>query len=231
MIRLKRFAEDQNGAASVVEATLIYPIVIMTVVLMIYIGVYMLETSLLKDMAGKTAVMSGRTISFPGYNELGDIYSGQPDFAWSDDGPSIGQINNAYNKSVPYRYIILGDADSRFRNAAEKFASELVFSSDSPECTIDVKRHVLSRRIIVNIKKKVSMPQIFKYLRINDNYNINVSASAITYDPAEFIRNTDITVNFAGYLAEKFNFSDKLSSVCKKLSGFIEMFNVHGNSE
>ena len=35
MIRLKRFAEDQNGAASVVEATLIYPIVIMTVVLMI----------------------------------------------------------------------------------------------------------------------------------------------------------------------------------------------------
>ena len=231
MSKLKRFAEDQNGAASIVEAALIYPVVIMTVVLMIYIGVYMLESSLLKDMAGKTAVMAGRTISFPGYNELGDMYSGQPDFAWSEDGPSISRINSAYNKSVPYRYIVLGDADSGLLRSTEKFASEFLFSSDSPECTIDVKRHVLSRRINVKIKKEVSMPQIFKYLGINDNYNINVSASAITSDPAEFIRNTDITVNFAGYLAEKFNFSDKLSAVCKKLSGCLEIFNVRENSE
>ena len=56
-----------------IEAAFVYPVVILAAAALIYLGIYVFEISYLDSRAKATAVMAAKTISFTGYDELGDI--------------------------------------------------------------------------------------------------------------------------------------------------------------
>ncbi len=222
---IRNFYRNECGAVSVIEAALIYPLVILTVAVMMYIGIYIYETALLKDKALNTAVQAARSISFAGYDEL----MSEKD----DDTEEItyGQINSAYEDNNPYRYIVKGEVSPAFQKNASDYASGLIINSESVSCDIEVKRHLLNREVIVTINKKIAMPQMFLVLGIGSEYGINVSASALTSDPAEFIRNTDLTVNTVTYLSEKFHLEEKLAPLREKITGLLKRLGIGEEDE
>ena len=75
------------------------------------------------------------------------------------------------------------------------------------------------------------MPQIFEMIGLNDKYLITATEMSITSDPAEFVRNTDITANVTGYLAEKFKLGEKFSALREKISGTLENLSINGDKE
>lgn len=222
---LRNFFRDERGAVSVIEAALIYPVVILTVAVTLYIGIYIYETALLKDKAEITAVQAAKSISFAGYDEL----TGEKDSISDELLP--GQVNSAYEDNKPYRYIVKGEVSGQFSKNASDYASGLIISSDSVECDIEIKRHLLNREVNVTIRKNISMPQLFSILGMNSQYGIHVSASALTADPAEFIRNTDFTVNTVTYLTERFHVTEKLAPMREKITGLLRRFGIGEEDE
>jgi hypothetical protein len=219
LIAFKKFFKDEGGAVQLTEAALVYPVVMMAVILFIYIGIYVFETAYLYDMAKMTAVTAAKTISFAGYDELGDIYSVY-DFITDGSFPEKEQVNNAYKDNRPYRYIINDTVDSRFSEAAEKYAEGLIYQAHDVQCNIDVRQHMFSREVKVNIEKSVSFPGFFRMFGIGNEQVISVCASAFTSDPAEFVRNTDIAVNTG--------IDEKLSGIREKVTAFIEKLKTGG---
>lgn len=210
------FAKDERGAVRIIEAALVYPAVIITVTALIYLGINVFESAMLSDRARITAVMAARNIAFSGYHELGDVYSGY-DFAGSS-GPSASEIRKMYISSRPYRYIIPSETDRKFSEGAEKYASELVYTPDSAECTIYTENSISGRKVKVSIVKDISLPGVIKLSGADERYRISVSASAFTSDPAEFVRNTDLVMD----VSEETGLTEKISELRSAVSGLLK---------
>jgi hypothetical protein len=88
-----KFFKDEKGAALLVEAAFIYPIVIIVVVFMIYLGMFVYESAVIHDMAATTSMMAAKSVSFPGYDELGDFCIKGGD---DDTEITVGMVNKAY---------------------------------------------------------------------------------------------------------------------------------------
>lgn len=218
--RYKTFLKDEKGTAVLVEAAFIYPVVITIVITLIYMGIYAYETAVLEERAREEAVMTARSISFVGYDELGDIYSGY-DFIKNSGEPGLSEISRAYRKNSPYRYLTCKKADSEFAVSAEKYAENLVLPAVYTDSMVYVRRHILNREIKAEIEKRVSMPKVLEYAGVNRNHTIYVAASALTYDPAEFIRNTDITYDTVKIVSDKTGLTEKINNIKDKIKEFI----------
>ncbi|MBE6841920.1 MAG: hypothetical protein E7510_03700 [Ruminococcus sp.] len=223
-----KFFKDEKGAALLVEAAFIYPIVIIVVVFMIYLGMFVYESAVIHDMAATTSMMAAKSVSFPGYDELGDFCIKGGD---DDTEITVGMVNKAYEDMKPYRYIVTGKVDKVFEENLTGRTKDILLKTEEIDCSIDVDRHLLSRRITVKLEKEVSMPQIFEMIGLNDKYLITATEMSITSDPAEFVRNTDITANVTGYLAEKFKLGEKFSALREKISGTLENLSINGDKE
>ena len=176
MLRFKRFLKEQRGSVQVIEAAFVYPVVILAAAALIYLGIYVFEISYLDARAKATAVMAAKTISFTGYDELGDIYTG---FGLNpgDDKPGREQVRKAYEKNSPYRYLGAGEADERFSEMTGGYASGLLFASADTDCSIDVSRKMFGREVEVKIRKRISLPSVLGLAGADCFRTIEVSAT------------------------------------------------------
>ncbi|MDO5147859.1 MAG: hypothetical protein Q4D76_00535 [Oscillospiraceae bacterium] len=221
MLRFNKFLKNQRGSVQVIEAAFVYPVVILAAAALIYLGIYVFEISYLDARAKATAVMAAKTISFTGYDELGDIYTGfglNPD----DDKPDREQVRKAYEKNSPYRYLRTGEADERFSEMTGGYASGLMFASADTECSIDVSRKMFGREVEVKIRKRISLPSVLGLAGADCFRTIEVSATAETSDPAEFIRNTDLVMGTAKEIAEATGADEKISDIKEKITGVLK---------
>lgn len=217
-MRKSDFLKDESGSASVLEAAFVYPIVILMVTAMIFIGVYVLEVTLLDLRTQMTADMIAKNISFAGYDEVVDVYN----FTETADGPGKPAVNRAYDDMAPYRYLSVQKADSRYEDSVKEYVSGLFFNSAATECNIEIKRQMFGRKVIVSVRRDVKMPGFFSLAGLSDNYRMSVSSSALTSDSAEFVRNTDLTVETVNFISEKTGVKDKFSDMRDKISEILK---------
>lgn len=220
-MRKSDFLKDESGAVQIIEAAVIYPIVITAVLAMLWLGMYVLESALVSDRAKAAADMAAKTLVFSGCDELGDIYS-SCGFKISDEHPDVKAVERAYDRNNPYRYFITGKADERFSSLTEEYASGLLFPTSDVTCTINVKRRMFDREVEVTAEKYISVPGVFRLIGLDEHMKISASASAVTSDPAEFIRNTDLAVNAADILGDMTGAGEKISDIRSRLSGILE---------
>ena len=217
-MRKSDFIKDESGSVSVLEATFVYPIVILMVAAMIFIGVYVLEVTLLDLRTQMTADMIAKNISFAGYDELVDVYN----LTETADGPGKPAVNRAYDDREPYRYLGVQKADSRYEDSVKEYVSGLFFNSAAAECNIEIKRQMFGRKVIVSVHRDVKMPGFFSLAGLSDEYRMSVSSSALTSDSAEFVRNTDLTVETVNFISEKTRVKDKFSDMRDKISEILK---------
>lgn len=215
------FLKEENGAVQIIEATVVYPLVVLAAVSMIFLGMYVFETALLNDRADALAVTAAKTLTFSGYDEFGDIYT-ELCVPPNSPQPDRKSVEKAFGRNRPYRYLLTGETDSRFSDSAAEYASGLMFPSDQTVCKVEVRRNLFDREVAVIIEKEIRLPSVLKIAGINEYMKITASASASTSDPAEFIRNTDLVVNSAAEFAEKSGASEKLTEIRTRISGILE---------
>lgn len=219
------FFRSQKGAVSVVEAALVYPVVIISCIALIYAGIFMYESAVLESRAASVAVLTAKNISFSGLEKLADDgYSERMKF---ENDISRGKVRRAYRDNAPYRYLITSEISSETEKKAIRYAADTILPAYSEKCRIDVIPNFLSREVRVRISRKVMLPHLFEIIGVEDSRSVGVSARALVSDPAEFLRNTDIAFDTAGYISERFGLDKKKDLLMEKIKTALERFGVN----
>lgn len=227
-----KFKKDDTGASSVIEMTLIFPLVLFVMGFLIYMGSYVMQSVTIYNDAQRIAVAASREAGIPGYENLyqGAGVTSKADFNWPDNSaPSINVINALMSKHDPYRYWGSGFLDSSEISTLETNLERLVadnsfLASSNVDCTITTSNNVLSQQVQVRVIKYISAPQLFQALGLADNISIDVTATAVVGDPAEFIRNTDMVFDLTEYMMDNLKIGSSGQTINEKIAIYKQKF-------
>lgn len=231
----KKMCMGETGSVQVVEMTLIFPLVIMFMGFLIYAACYVLQGVIMFNEAQRIAIAASREAAIPGYRKLYNSTGGvtsKADFAWNM-GETIDKaaVDQVMNDRRPYRYF-LGDAFLRSddksaleANLESLIASGSFLAASSVDCQIYPHNHFVSQTIEVVVTKEIATPRLLQYLGLTSALDINVKATAIVSDPAEFVRNTDMIFDLTDFLLDNIKIGSSGETLAQRIQKFKDKFN------
>lgn len=239
MNRIKSFFKEEKGAAQMIEAAIIYPVVFLIIFLMIYLGLYILQAITVGAYAQKVAMLVSREISTPGYYTLIDeeYYSNSAieldtnkfDFSKID----VTRLSETMTQfPVVYRYWQIGDDKILTKEMKDYYGgiletmvkeNSIIIPNDNNALQVSVscKNHVVSQLITVKVEQELMHFAILDFFGI-ESPTVSATAVATVSDTDELIRNTDFAVDAIEALASRFNIDldnmkNKVNGILKKL--------------
>lgn len=85
-----------------VEAVIVFPIVLLTVFALIYLGLFKLQEMAMLYQVQRVAHQGAHVLASPGYHELGDYSGKQIDFL--TDPEDVDRYYKAYHENIPVLY-------------------------------------------------------------------------------------------------------------------------------
>ena len=216
---VKKRIKDERGAALIIEMSLIFPLVLLVMCFLLYVGFYILQGTIIYNTAQRIAVIAAREAALPGYEVFYDENNlpAQTDFNWPKATnaenvvtvivPGKEKIDKFAAEHDPYRYVGNGflaksEADS-LENSLRALVNKTSFLKESRlDCQITTKNNVINQTVHVRVIKYIDAPAFLQSLGVVDNINIDITATAIVADPAEFIRNTDTVFDVVDFICE-----------------------------
>lgn len=221
---MRKIIKDETGAAMIVEAVIIYPIVILCLFFLIYVGLLMIQSAMLSSCAEKMAMVAAREVAYPGYLKStgGAFTSNSVDL---DDG---GEVNVTFiiseTEIKPYRYWSPDPLSNESKETIKDIIcnpvygivkTQSILGTRKTEATVICTNYLITQYVKVTIKQEVLDIGVLKYFGLS-NPTVNVEAVAAVGDSDEFVRNTDLMYDAVKWLAEK------LGIDFKKIKGKIE---------
>lgn len=221
---MKRFFKEEKGSGTIIEYTIVFPIVMIIIGLLIFLGFVQFEKAVIVSAAQRGSIMSARMLADPHYAEVTGTTDPKKDYK---DIGSIDMKSFSSDTSSPYRYIFDGSKDfddGQLRIEAIIAANSVFFK---PETTVDVKKknQFISKRIEVTITKRYKLFKFTDLLGMPDVGTIEYSIETESDNPVEFIRNVDLADDlvrdFTGEDIKKHvdNIFSKVNDLIKKLGG------------
>lgn len=97
---MKKFFSSESGAAEILEATIIFPVVFLCVIFLVFSGFTFVQKAVLQSTADRLSEYIARCIAYPGYDEIID-----PFYEPEKSTDLLTRINTAMESSDPYRYV------------------------------------------------------------------------------------------------------------------------------
>lgn len=204
-----KFLKNEKGEFTV-EATIVFFISFVTLIVMTYIGIVMYQhvhlQSITDRIASRGAMMyATRTTSMKdGKKELGDF--------WNSD---------------PYRYIYDGSykstAESSIKSELAKSIGEgsILTNNAGDSTNAQVKLGIFSRKVEVTGSRKFNVPFIGVFGLNNSIFNLDVKSTAYIMDMPETIRNVDYVCDLIKQNKSAAKAINKVSELKDKLESFI----------
>ena len=227
---MKNFKSDETGAAQIIEAAIIYPVVFMILFYLIYMGLYILQCVTVESYAQKIALMAAREVAHPGYIDEIDKdaidasvdYSGNY-ISLSNDPKKIG-VSSAYRYFAP-KNLISKEKQDYLKNQLENLikTSSIIGNSDGDiKVTINFKNYVVVQQVEVTATQKLASFPVLKFFGMNDGLTVSSTAVASVNDSDEFIRNVDFINDIIETIGKKLgidinNIKDKIQNVKDKM--------------
>ncbi len=205
-----------------VEATIILPIAILSIILLLYLSLFLFQRANLQ------ACLETSVIYYK--NSVTDTYVKRNDTVSYDnnDKSHVGKGNtySAESPLFPYRGIF----DSGEYNSQEEFekyfdsvAGRMLFGE--PDVSIEYSNYVLLRQFEVTATQTVSSPVDFSILGIGNEYKVSATARVSVVDHDALIRNADFAIDLLedtklGEMAK--NFASKVGEVYNKIKDMLK---------
>lgn len=205
-----------------VEATIILPIAIFSIILLLYLSLFLFQRANLQ------ACLETSVIYYK--NSVTDTYVKRNDTVSYDnnDKSHVGKGNtySAESPLFPYRGIF----DSGEYNSQEEFekyfdsvAGRMLFGE--PDVSIEYSNYVLLRQFEVTATQTVSSPVDFSILGIGNEYKVSATARVSVVDHDALIRNADFAIDLLedtklGEMAK--NFASKVGEVYNKIKDMLK---------
>lgn len=223
----------QDGAATILEYTIILPICLFVIVFIYMIGYFLNQQANLD-----AAVTRGVTVAIKVYN---DPNAEQV----MDMGTDAGSTQVGYKKKTsdfanlerdPYRYLNNGYKydemksliEAKIRNCIKTNQLPIIDSRvDEVEINFPEKNKVsgiINKKLTVNVTQKFQMPFLPTFMGKNGKgpvMELNSTATVTVVNPTEFVRNVD----FADDTIKRFTGVDitkKMTSLFEKVTSFLD---------
>lgn len=245
---MKKIFRSEDGAAYVLEAAIIFPIVFLVVMWLGFMGFLYAQKSYLQYWATEISAYIAKTIVYPGYASL------DPRFAFEEPGggkSELDRVTKAVEQVDPYRYLFglfKGDYittdEPQGRSVPEEMKNYMmneiygkrgfvrssggsVGIDDDPYTTASANSngyfvgiHATTSRVTVCLAENYAFPDFFRMIGIGGAKTV-ISGTGETFvnDSVEFVRLSDLAFDAVDFLAGKLGID--LDDIGEKIRKFI----------
>lgn len=218
---------SESGAV-MVEAVIIFPMVLLTVAAMLYLGLFKLQESAMLYQVQRVAAAGGLMASSPGYAKLArNGYAlDAKDIDWSGppDQEGIEAYYKAYHESLANLYRELTGTpwihDGDIRSYGEKVLDtvSVLAAGRLFQTEVELHRSFFGTSVCAEVKYEVRTPGILRFFGMQDTIAWKQGSYSRAVNPAGFIRNTDLAVDVVVLACEKLGISDQLEKITEALT-------------
>ncbi len=230
---MRKIWRDERGAALIVEAVILYPIVFLCVFFLIFIGLFFIQNSMLEACAQKVAIVTAKEVAYPGFLDVTGME------AYSDGAVELKRLSKEYDNASAitvefdtgavdaqaYRYWSSDPLSAYAKGRIVEIITEaskkgLVYSQSligkkNIEAKVSCTNHVIAQYVKVEITQEVMDIGVLKYFGIS-NPTIKATAMAAVNDTDELARNADFVKYAINWLLKKIGID--LSSLRKTVT-------------
>ncbi len=216
----KGFVKDTSGGA-VVEATILFPIMIMIFAGLVLLSMYLPARAVLQQATqyAVTAIATEKSDTWLFYDEKNMKYyfkenKGELDNVYAAFIKSVS-LDNKRDKDKVEEIVI---------NVEGNKVNTINTPSDDLEVKFGIINYVIYKEIIVTATRTIPSVVNLSFVGFPKEIPITVTSTSVVQNGDEFIRNIDIAVDFAKYMDGKYNISDAFSGVTDFLEKFKSAF-------
>ena len=191
MTKLKGILKNTDGDA-VVEATILFPIMIMIFAALVLLAMYLPTRAALQraTQLAATVIATERSDTWLRFSENGTPY-------WVDD---IMILDNVY--ITLWNSIIPGSdcGDKAERIVRNKEGNIIKLEDSDLNVEFALINHIVYKEIIVTATRIIPMPIDLSFIRFPREIPITVTSTAVVQNGDEFVRNVDIAVDVVNYI-------------------------------
>ena len=212
-LRLKRFIKETGGDA-MVEAAIIFPIIIMIFAALVLLSVYLPTRAALQRATqyAATALATEDSDAWLFFDE--DTMS----FYWEHNKRNLRNVYAALFSSSKY-----------MRDKAEKIVANIEGNSISAKTgrlSVDchVSNKIVYKEIVVIAAREFTAPVDLSFIRFPKTITVTASSTAVVQNGDEFVRNMDMTADLIEFITIKFGLTgitDDISSFKGKMESFL----------
>lgn len=209
----------------VVEATIILPIAILSVILLLYLSQFLFQKANLQACLETSLVYYKNTLT--------DTYvtkNSELEYTITENGTmASGNSYSATEPLNPYRGVFgdghhMGDKEA-FEAYFHSVSGKMLFDDDL-KLTIDYSNYVILKQLKVTATQTVKAPIDFSILGVDNQYEISAAARVNVIDHDDMIRNVDYAIDIIedtklGELAK--NFAAKFSNAYAKMKEVLKV--------
>ena len=225
--------KNENGAI-MVEASIYMPLVLCTVMALLYLALFNMQEYLLMYEAQRAAAVVSREEAYLGYEKFGMGSDNEIDFSWGEDNiPSSDTVNSyyeAYHSNLRSLYRGIGrffsdgprlDYESRFSDGVRESTLIVLGNISNPQIQVD--RGFLGTDVEVTITHSLPVPGVLKYLGYHQGMTLRVAAYNYSVNPSEFVRSVDLAADFVSYIMKKFGLADNYDKFWEKTNKVLDL--------
>ena len=205
LYRLRDIIGDKDGDA-IVEATIIFPMMIMIFAALVLLAVYLPTRAALQRATqyAATALATEGSDTWLFYDE------GSMSYRWETEKSNLQNV-----------YIALFSDISNAKSRGEDIATTIErqgISSKAGDLLVDchVDNWIIYKEVVVTARREFRPPADLAFIWFRGTVTIEVTSTAVVQNSDEFVRNIDLAVDFTKYISEKY----KLDNVVKSVSEF-----------
>lgn len=214
--------DENNRGALMVEAALIYPLFMLTIVAMLVLGLLKLEQSLVQFGTTKIAAQAAREAAYPGYEKyLAPASEGIDIDVMSFPGTS--GVDCFYGERELYAGFFRSK-DEVGNNFEEKLNKLLLKYTMVSGLTVDSDIEItgiITPTIKANVKYGIRLPdglgKVLSMVGAPESFNIQESSYAFSSNATEFVRDIDLGADLIDFLLERFNLKERVDVYVNKL--------------
>lgn len=218
--------EKEKGAV-MVEAVIVFPIVLLAVFSLIYLGLFKLQEMAMLYQVQRVAHQGAHVLASPGYQTLGDYDQKQIDF--SSDPADVNAYYQAAHADlfVLYRELFGYGAwttESKLQSFMDTVArSTLILAGGSyADNTVTVERGLFSTQIKAEVTFRFPTPGVMRYFGYPDSLAYKQSATAVAMEPASFVRTVDLAGDAVTVISEKLGVRGQLDKIINGINEVVK---------
>lgn len=221
-----RKLHNESGSV-MVESAIIFPIVLLSVFSMLYLGLFKLQEAAMLYHVQRVASEGSLMASSPGYAYMSGNGArlDAVDIDWGEL-PGNDEIEGYYdayhsNFAVLYREIFgCGWVDSR---DVENFGGKVLDTVSVLaagrlfQTRVEINRDFWGSNVTAEIEYTVKTPGALRLFQLPDTVVIKQAAYRRAVNPAGFMRNTDLAADAVVYVSEKLGLKNELGKITECL--------------
>jgi len=207
MNRIKDFGTSQKGSI-VIEAALIIPLIVLSIVAVMYIALLLYSHAYMQGTANWTvergaAMWNNKNKHF----ETGKIEVHE----LNANGLYWRLADNSANEKI----------ESIISYTKNKYKISNLLTGSNRQIKVDFKDYVIYRKLVTDTQAEYTLPlgNILEIFGMSKNYTIKAQAQASIDDPAEFVRNIDFILYLKKQIEDAY---PEIGNISEKTRGVVD---------